>query len=63
MMATQTQQQQHSDKNARAIAKPFSEKGYFEGQATDDMPLREVIALCPEFYGKVKATNFGTNWQ
>ena len=73
MMQTQQQQQQQqqqpqvvekqdSDKNAWMIAKPILEKHYLEGRTTDDMRPREVIALRPEIYGKVKATNFGSNW-
>ena len=72
MMTTQTQQQQQqqqvvgkqdSDKNAWVIAKPILKKDYLEGRATDDMPPREVIALRPDIYGRVKATNFGSNWR
>ena len=74
MMQTQQQQQQQqqqpqvvekqdSDKNAWMIAKPILEKHYLEGRTTDDMRPREVIALRPESYGKVKATNFGSNWR
>jgi hypothetical protein len=67
MMTTMQQQQQvvekqDSDKNAWVIAKSILEKDYFEGRATDDMPPKKIIALRPESYGKVKATNFGTNW-
>jgi hypothetical protein len=59
----QVKEKQDSDKNAWVIAKPILEKDYLEGRATDDMLPREVITLRPEIYGKVKATNFGTNWR
>jgi hypothetical protein len=70
MTTTQTPQQQQqvgkkqdSAKNAWAIAKPILEKDYLEGRATDNMLPREVMALRPEIYGKVKVNNFGANWR
>ena len=65
MMQQQEQQPQELEntKVAWKIAKPTLEQDYLEGRATDDMQPREAIALCPEICGKVKVTNFATNWR
>jgi hypothetical protein len=63
MQQEQQPQEQQNTKAAWKIAKPILEKDYLEGRATDDMQPAEVIALRPEIYGKVKATNFGNNWR
>ena len=44
-------------------AKPFLEKDYLEGSATDEMALQDVINLRPEIHGKVKRANFSNNWR
>ena len=65
MMQEQEQrpQEQENTRAAWKITKPIFENNYLEGEARDAMQPREVIALCPEIYGKVNATNFATNWK
>ena len=58
----QRPQEQENTRAAWKITNPIFENNYLEGEARDAMQPREVIALCPEIYGKVKATNFGSNW-
>ena len=65
-MQQQEQQPQELEntKVAWKIAKPILEQDCLEGRATDDTQPREAaIALRPEICGKVKVTNFATNWR
>jgi hypothetical protein len=64
MQEQQSQEQQITSGVAWKIAKPILLADYLAGRATNNMWLREVIALHLEIYGKVlKAKNFGENWR